>query len=78
MKNLDKMKQAIISEIQKMNLEEFEEFMEFVLDKYDISGLFKCSDCKRLYGECDEVNGRPTCSDRFKHYAMESASTQNQ
>lgn len=75
MNNLEKMKQDIISQIEKMNVKEFERLMDILVECdeanekiLDVSNLFTCDYCRKTYGKCS--NESDECSSRFKKYAM--------
>lgn len=75
MNNLEKMKQDVISQIEKMDVKEFEKLMDILMECYeanekilDVSNLFTCEHCRDKYGKCSsEMN---ECSSRFEKYAM--------
>lgn len=85
MTNLEKMKEEIISAIQGMDADAFEDFMDSVLTEKEISGydgktLLRCSKCEEKYGPCkplrtgiDYPDGNPECGERFRTYCQEEA-----
>ena len=75
MNNLEKMKQDIISQIRKMDVEEFEKLMNILVEYeeankiiLDVSNLFTCDCCRKKYGKC--LSETDECSVRFEKYAM--------
>lgn len=75
MNNLEKMKQDVISQIEKMDAKTFEKFTELLKGNYntstkviDLSGIFQCKDCRKKYGDCPDLEDK--CSERFEQYAM--------
>lgn len=77
MKNIDKMKQCLISHIQNMTIEEFYNFITTIEEDYDLNpdfmdrnALFLCDDCQSAFGRC--LKDRDThieCLDCFRKYA---------
>ena len=76
MKNLEKLKIALIDQIEKMSASEFEELMDVLQDQtssesfLDTSVLFSCDDCRKFFGDCNETHGTGVCSERFEQYAL--------
>ena len=75
MNNLEKMKQDIISQIEKMGVKEFEKLMDILVECndeeiFDISRMFTCDFCRKKYGKCTEE--KDECSGRFEKYANSS------
>lgn len=77
MTNLDKMKQNIISQITLMDVETFLDFINVLQGQYiedkivDFSEIFRCQECKQLFGQCPNAATDKLCIDRFKKYASE-------
>lgn len=80
MTNLDLMKQSIIKQIQNMDVEDFECFVDLIINNpddttIDTSETFQCEDCRKLYGKCEEkeevVLGITECSIRFRKFARQ-------
>ena len=77
MTNLDKMKQNIISQITSMDAETFLDFINVLQGQYiedeivDFSEIFRCQECKQLFGQCPNAATDKLCIDRFKKYASE-------
>ena len=77
MTNLDKMKQNIISQITLMDAETFLDFInvlqgQYVEDKIvDFFVIFRCQECKQLFGQCPNEATDKLCIERFKKYASE-------
>lgn len=77
MKNIDKMKQNIVKQIENMSVEEFEKFAS-VLDGstdmpkglIDTSVLFDCVKCQKTYSCSGEDDDFEQCSNRFREYAL--------
>lgn len=75
MNNLEKMKADVISQINAMDIHQFECFIEMlrgeVLEEeiFDLSNIFQCKDCRKIYGDCSE-NEEGVCAKRFKIYAL--------
>lgn len=69
MDRLNEMKHDIISQIQDMELSEFEEFFDLMKDVNAVKTkhLFSCETCEHLYGLC---NDDALCSARFEQYAL--------
>ena len=73
MKNIDKMKQNIISQIKNMSIEKFERLMDVLTaeeDMIDISGLFGCKKCRKIYNCSESDIDAEECSRKFRKYAM--------
>jgi len=76
MKNIDRMKQNIIKQIENMSVEEFEKLTS-VFDGttdmpnglIDTSVLFDCNKCQKTYS-CSGDGDFEQCSNRFREYAM--------
>lgn len=85
MKNIDKMKRNIIEQIENMTVEQFEDFADMLTEYYnfrknliDMSNIFRCSDCKKVYGKCPEnTYDNQICTDRFRDYAMKEEQNEN-
>lgn len=76
MKNLEKLKIALIEQIEKMSASEFEELTDVLQDQasgesfLDTSVLFSCDDCRKFFGDCNETHDTRVCSERFEQYAL--------
>ena len=77
MKNIDRMKQSIIKQIENMSVEEFEKFASVLdgsadipKDLIDTSVLFDCVKCQKTYHCSGEDSDFEECSNKFKEYAL--------
>lgn len=75
MTNLEKMKQELIKQIEKMDVESFENLCDVLQDNEDLdidgSILFDCKTCVEKYGECSSNINCSECSERFERYCRE-------
>ena len=75
MTNLEKMKQNLIKQIEKMDVESFENLCDVLQDNEDLdidgSILFDCKTCVEKYGERSSNINCSECSERFERYCME-------
>lgn len=77
MKNIDKMKESIIEQIRKMDLDEFKDFNYVMLGGegvpdglIDTSELFDCNLCRK-YFRCSGNDGDfDECSANYEKYAL--------
>ena len=71
MNNLERMKQDVISQINAMDIYQFERLTDMLKEEeiFDLSNIFQCKDCRRIYGDCSEIEER-VCTKRFKQYAL--------
>ena len=82
MKNLDYMKKDIISQIEKMDAEKFEDFLNLMSGEYSmgdrasdvisLDNMFNCENCKMKYGDCtvnDSEDAPDLCMERFIQFA---------
>lgn len=78
MTNFERMKENLISQIKSLNLEQLETIIDaidnnlhtFPCKVFDKKGLFTCSACRHVYGECSTHGNPEECSERFKRYAL--------
>lgn len=77
MKNIDRMKQDIIAQIENMNVEKFEKFTDVLTGSTDMkaglidtSELFSCEECQKIYGCSEKDDNCNECSEKFKRYAL--------
>lgn len=80
MKKIDEMKMAIINQIKNMDTETFLELQDTLIDfraelepTLDLSFVFTCNQCRKLYGDCkeDDESGEPEeCIKRFAEYGQ--------
>lgn len=85
MKNIDRMKQNIIRQIENMTVEQFEDFTDMLTGDYnfenspvDMSDIFRCNICKVMYGKCPEdTYDNQICADRFRDYALKEEQGEN-
>lgn len=77
MKNIDRMKQDIIVQIESMNVEKFEKFAKVLIGSEDMetglidtSALFDCEKCQKKYGCSEKYENYNECSEKFKRYAL--------
>lgn len=75
MKNIDRMKLALIVQIINMTTEQFKKLNDILCEEYDSNpryinkaAIFTCEDCKRLYGKCIESERPEECDERFIKY----------
>lgn len=75
MKNIDRMKQNIIRQIEDMTVEQYKRLNNILCEKYDFNPesvnktiIFTCQDCKKLYGKCIESKRTEECDERFVRY----------
>lgn len=80
MNNLERMKKEVISQIEKMDVNQFEQLVEFVVGNYDeldesvdYSVVLTCNRCKQEYGGCPESASIELCEKRFRDYALREA-----
>lgn len=75
MTNLEKMKQELIKQIEKMDFESFENLCDVLQDNEDLdidgSFLFDCKTCAEKYDECSSNINCSECSERFERYCRE-------
>lgn len=76
MKNIDKMKEALISKIKDMSIEEYQKINDFLGEQYDYDPesvdknmIFSCNDCKNTFGNCPDDEKLRECHQRFVRYA---------
>nr|DAU23860.1 MAG TPA: hypothetical protein [Caudoviricetes sp.] len=77
MKNIDRMKQDIIAQIESMNVEKFEKFTNVLIGSEDMeaglidtSALFSCEKCQKIYRCSEKYENYNECSEKFKRYAL--------
>lgn len=75
MKNIDRMKLALIDQITNMTTEQFKRLNDILCEEYDFnhrcinkSAIFTCEDCRRLYGKCIKSEQTKECDERFMKY----------
>ena len=75
MKNIDRMKLALIDQITNMTTEQFKRLNDILCEEYDFNpkyinkaAIFTCEDCGRLYGKCIESERTEECDERFMKY----------
>lgn len=75
MNNLERMKKEVISQIEKMDVSQFEELVVFVIENYifEYSVVLTCSRCQQEYGRCPESATVELCEERFRDYASREA-----
>lgn len=82
MTRLDEMKQNIVEQIKSMDADIFHDFLELLSADYtfkkediskmiDISEIYNCNDCSRLYGETEDCGEQRLCKVRFRDYASQ-------
>lgn len=60
-----------------MDAETFLDFINVLQGQYiedkivDFSEIFRCQECKQLFGQCPNADTDKLCIDRFKKYASE-------
>lgn len=76
MKNLEKMKKDFANLVEKMDINEFWEFLSVLHQdveaknlNLDLSAFFKCEACREMYGNCRN-KGEGECLKRFKKFAL--------
>lgn len=80
MKNIDRMKMALIVQIINMATEQFKKLNDILCEEYDSNpryinkdAIFTCEDCRRLYGKCIESERPEECDERFIKYLENEA-----
>ena len=75
MKNIDRMKLALIEQITNKTTEQIERLNDILCEEYDFNhgyvnkaAIFTCEDCRRLYGKCVESERTEECDERFIKY----------
>lgn len=72
MKNIDRMKLALIDQITNMTVEQHKKLNDILCDEYPKSlnkaAIFTCEDCRKLYGPCIESIRTDECDERFIKY----------
>lgn len=73
MTQLEKMKKQIILQIEKLDINDFEELNDLLSEQPyfpNKSMFFTCKDCRKKYGNCSEEDRLTECSERFKKYIL--------
>lgn len=78
MQHIEMSKRNLIRKIQTMPVEQYEQLTDLLFENFDHpyvtfgKGIFfRCQDCKRLYGNCqDQID---ECSARFRTYMLSEA-----
>ena len=83
MTKLDEMKKCIVDQIMGMNAKKFLQFQDTLMDfkielkpTIDLTPLFTCSKCIKLYGKCTEDSkdtDRKECEKRFVRYGEQAS-----
>lgn len=75
MKNIDRIKQALINQITNMTKEQIKRLNDILCEEYNFNpgyvnkvAIFTCEDCRRLYGKCVESERTEECDERFMKY----------
>lgn len=72
MKNIDRMKLALIDQITNMTVEQHKKLNDILCDEYpkglNKAAIFTCEDCRKLYGKCVESIRTDECDERFIKY----------
>lgn len=75
MKNINRMKLALIGQITNMTTEQFKRLNDILCEEYDFNpryidkaAIFTCEDCRRLYGKCIKSEETEECDERFMKY----------
>lgn len=78
MNNFDKMKQALIEQINGMTVDEYYDFISVPEEQNDFKpgfvsekAIFSCKECRNKFGDCHEYDDKSEiCLARYREYAL--------
>lgn len=78
MKNIDRMKLALIEQINGMTADEYYDFISVPEEQNDFKpgfisekAIFSCKECREKFGNCKEYDDKSeVCLERYRKYAL--------